>query len=360
MVFSVDNQPILNAMVNLIGDNGMKPKADTVSLFLECRAPRQWDALLHKYGEECALYARQNNYILPQNQMWQHFHLKIAEIEINRHCNWSCVYCPNASNKIVHEYMPMDVYKEIIKKIIHCRTIQFITFNFYNEPTLDIHFEERIAFLQGSGLKLIIHTNGSGLTKDRLMLLKESDLLEAIKFNFPVTDEKTFVKITGYHGYKKVVENIYNALNMGIPVSFVVNGKEIESKRNGLEIQRLFQIDPSQIDLGKTTWRAGAVQGWEEKNVYIPGILSGCPNVITFLTIGIDGECYICCMDYFKKYPIGNILDMEINEIMKSEKAINIRKKVCGYLKSDANFLCRKCEHMQWMSLYKRLLRSLT
>ncbi|MFQ9799299.1 MAG: radical SAM protein [Clostridia bacterium] len=140
-----------------------------------------------------------------------------------------------------------------------------MTFNFYNEPTLDIHFEERIAFLQGSGLKLIIHTNGSGLTKDRLMLLKESDLLEAIKFNFPVTDEKTFVKITGYHGYKKVVENIYTALNMGIPVSFVVNGKEIESKRNGLEIQRLFQIDPSQIDLGKRLGERVLFKGGKKK-----------------------------------------------------------------------------------------------
>ena len=358
-MFSVDNYPVINTLVNLIGNNSLKPETDTLNLFLECETPQQWSTLRRKYGDECAKHARENNFILPQEQLWQHFNLKIAEIEINRHCNWSCVYCPNASNKTVHEYMSMDVYKEIIKKVKRCKTIKFITFNFYNEPTIDIHFEERIAFLKNSGLKLIIHTNGSGLTPKRLMLLKESNLLETIKFNLPAVDEKTFINMTGYHGYKKVIRNIQNALNMGFNISFVVNGLNNESTRNAIEIQQYFKIDHNQIDKGKTTWRAGAVKGWKEKSIYIPGKLPGCSNVITFLTIGIDGECYLCCMDYFKKYSIGNILNMEIYEIMQSEKAVNIRKKVCGYLESDPNFLCRKCEHMQWMALYKRLLRNI-
>lgn len=358
-VFPVENNPIINAMVNLLGCDGLPPPNDMLSLFMECKTPQPRSTLLQRYGEECFRYACENEYILPQEKLWQHFNLKIAEIEINRHCNWSCVYCPNASNKAVHEYMPMEIYREIVRKIIRCKTIKVLTLNFYNEPTIDIHLEERIAFLKNSGLKLIIHTNGSGLTKERLTMLKESKLLELIKFNLPAVDEKIFVSMTGYHGYKKIIRNIQNALDLGINVSFVVNGMEKESVRNAQEIQHFFKIDPNQIEKEKTTWRAGAVQGWKGSHINISGKLMGCSNVINFLTIGIDGECYICCMDYFKKYSIGNVLKIEINEMMQSNNAINIRKMVCGYLNSDAKFLCRKCERMQWMSLYKRLLRSL-
>src|SRR2546421_254907 len=93
--------------------------------------------------------------------------------------------------------MPMPLFEEIVAKIAPYDTIRYVTFHFYNEPTLDRFFSERVAVLREHGLKLRLFTNGSNLTEEKIALLGEGDTLFQLVVNLPALNESSFHDLTG-------------------------------------------------------------------------------------------------------------------------------------------------------------------
>ena len=104
------------------------------------------------------------------------------------------------------------------------------------------------------------------------------------------------------------------------------------------------------IKAWETIDRAGIL-----KNEYVPGLLSGCKNVLQWLTINVNGDCFICCNDYYNQHIYGNLLELQLDDIISSSKYQNLMRCIFGEINSSENFICRKCYEMKIMHTYRRM-----
>lgn len=319
--------------------------------------------LYEQYDELVIKSLLVNKWLLYEEEVWKTTNIDCLEIEICTHCNWRCKYCPVSLNPKKKEIMPMDIYNEIISKAEKYGKIKTIVLNSYNEPTIDCFFEERIKRLAQTNIKLQLHTNASNLSKEKIILLKESDVLSSICFNLPSIDKEIFEYMTGTANFKRTISNIDAAISYGLPVKFSIQGTKEELKQNLPFIKEKYgDLIDDNIDNWKTFDRAGILKNQYNQHVYINDSLYGlCYRVLNNMYLSVRGEAFICCNDYFQKETYGNILYYEIDELLNSKDAQSIRKKVFGQMESSNDFICRKCidmKHTMILSYMSRAIRS--
>lgn len=54
-----------------------------------------------------------------------------------------------------------------------------------------------------------------------------------------------------------------------------------------------------------------------------------------------NGDVLICCMDYSQQHVIGNLLEMEYEELFKTDEYHRIKQ---GLIDENSNIICRSCE----------------
>jgi hypothetical protein len=60
--------------------------------------------------------------------------------------------------------------------------------------------------------------------------------------------------------------------------------------------------------------------------------------------IGVSGEVFFCCQDYFKKDRLGDLTEQHLPEILESPTARRYLEYVYGGRESPADFICKHCE----------------
>jgi len=136
-------------------------------------------------------------------------------LEVTRRCNLRCIHCceseqvpDNSLDKI--EIMVDKLSSNGLKKI--CIT--------GGEPLLRNDLVEILKYIHNKKILITLSTNGLILNKSRLQELKP--FIDNIRFSMHGKEE-THDKITGYEGsFKKVVEGVKIASDLGIPVSIVM------------------------------------------------------------------------------------------------------------------------------------------
>ncbi len=323
------------------------------NLLKQCRNPIKFQKI-----DEDADYIRQaidDTLLVETKKLWEYTNIRFVGVELCSGCNWSCEYCPVHSKRKPYNVMSMDLFQEIVDKIVEHKSVQYISINSYNEPTVDPYFEQRIMYLSGKRLKLMLNTNGTLLNKSRLALLRESGLTVELSFNLPSVEKDIFVKMTGSKKYEQTMENIQCAIDMGFNIDIQVQGIgqariqaiELINQRFGSQLGKRFE-PPVTID------RAGAVQGEYAQNIYNHR-LAGCPLIINWLYIGVEGNCFLCCQDYYHECVIANIQDASIDKIVTSSVAKKYRRLVYGADPAGEHILCRRCHVMREGQMIQRI-----
>ena len=318
-----------------------------------CGVERDYIDLVRSYGEEPLRKLIDKGLLLPSDRRWIVNKISKVEIETSTVCDWKCRYCPGAYIKREPKYMDMDFFEDILKKALDYGA-RFITLHGYNEPTIDPLFEQRVRLIKKYNLKLILFTNGSGLNDRLIQMLKDTNFLSSVVFNFPSADKDRLKAITGRDTLDKTCGIINKTICAGIRVKLSLQGT-LESQRFELEsVKKLF---PSvEIITAATHDRAGALKNQYDNNLDIKSShLAGCNFILTDFHIGIDGECYLCLEDSQKKYIMGNIKTNTIAEIVESDVAILLKKVIWGEIEAPKNFICRKCIIMKGAFLEEKL-----
>lgn len=280
---------------------------------------------------------------------WNDVNLTSVEIETSTVCNWNCRYCPVSSDPKPRKFMSMELFNQIIEKAAKHNTIEFVTLNSYNEPTIDPDFEERIKSLATTHLKLSLFTNGSALNEGKIKLLKETNIIRNITFNLPTLNENRFRELTGWKNVNLIRRNIECAINADLKVDLAVQGTEIDLAQNLQSIKQTYEplIGSTIIPWG-TGDRAGLVNNEFSKNILIKDKrLFGCRLLLHQLHVSVDGDCFICCEDYHQEEKFANIKDGDIKDIIANDKAVLLRKYVFGKEEAPADFICRRCIYMK-------------
>jgi radical SAM protein with 4Fe4S-binding SPASM domain len=87
--------------------------------------------------------------------------------------------------------------------------------------------------------------------------------------------------------------------------------------------------------------------------------LYGCGKVLNWMYVGIEGDCFICHHDYYQREVYGNIKQGEINDILISEAAQLLRKRVFGVELAPNDFICRKCFEMDENKILSRFSKKI-
>ena len=75
-------------------------------------------------------------------------------------------------------------------------------------------------------------------------------------------------------------------------------------------------------------------------------VLAGClqDRPVSYVHVGVAGEVFLCCQDFFKKDRLGDLTQQSLREILASPTARKYLEYVYGGLESPADFICKRCE----------------
>lgn len=321
-------------------------------------APVDRRLLIERFGAEIVTDLVDRRWLQPPDQLCVDYLLTTAQIEVTAHCNWGCQFCPVSLHRKPAATMPMPLFREIIEKIAVYDTIRYVTFHFYNEPTLDPHFDERLDVLREHDLRLKLFTNGSKLGPERTAALHHSGVLDLLLVNLPALREDEFHSLTGARTYAASLRNVEAAVELGLPVKIAVNGQGPNLERRVAELRVRF--GPLGVDVNPTLLsdRAGEVGGSYHQAVRVDGPLRGCSWPVNHAHFSVTGEMFICCNDYHQRETFGCVTSGSVHEIMTSPRAVLVRRRVFGVAEAPEDYLCRRC-HDQLLDFPLRQFRPL-
>lgn len=269
--------------------------------------------------------------------------LTTAQIEVTAHCNWGCRFCPVSQDRKLPATMPMPLFEEIIAKIVPLGTIRYVTFHFYNEPTLDRFFDERVAVLRQCRLRLALFTNASHLTEGKIDVLKRSGVLCRLAINMPALSESEFRALTQSRTHARSVRHIDLAIEAGLPVEIVVNGSGENFSDHVTALRERYAMRGIPVRASLISDRAGTLAGVYNQAVRIDGPLRGCGWPVNHAHFSVTGDMFICCNDYYQREKFGNIRSGSVHEIMTGSAAVLARRRVFGVVNAPDDYLCRSC-----------------
>jgi hypothetical protein len=328
------------------------------ALHSAARTPVARHSLTSSHGADLVSDLVSRGWLQHPDELCTGYQLTTAQIEVTAHCNWGCKFCPVSLDRKPSATMPMPLFTEIIEKISVYDTIRYVTFHFYNEPTLDRFFEERIAVLQHHGLLLRLFTNASNLTESKIEALKRTGVLYRLVVNLPALYEEHFQELTQSKTHARTIRNLDAAIDAGLPVDIVVNGTGEQLSHRVSELQERYGARGVPVMSTLTSDRSGALGGEYDQAVEIEGPLRGCGWPVNHAHFSVTGDMFICCNDYYQRETFGNIQSGSVHEIMVSPAAIAVRRRVFGITDAPSDYLCRTC-HDQLIDFPRRQFRPL-
>ncbi|WP_434596564.1 radical SAM/SPASM domain-containing protein [Streptomyces sp. A5-4] len=341
--------PSAGAAFGIVGlDRQIVWQTDTqvLELLRACAGePRAVDELAAHFGAGRVAAAVAQDWLQAPEELCRAYRLVSGEIEVTAHCNWGCPFCPVATDPKPRRTMPMDLFEEIIGKLKAVGTIDYVTFQFFNEPTLDRHFTDRVKVLAEHDMQLALYSNASALTQDKIAALQRYGVLRHLIVNMPSTDPAEFARLTGSRSYPHTVRNLKAAIDAELRVQIVVNGTGEDLARNLNGITRRYQPLGVEVFPSLTCDRAGDVGGAYAQDVRIEGRLTGCGWPVQHANISVAGDLFLCCNDYYQREVFGSIRDGSIDELMTSDAAVSLRRRVFGVTDAPEDFVCRRCHN---------------
>jgi MoaA/NifB/PqqE/SkfB family radical SAM enzyme len=329
-----------------------------VALESAARKPVATQELTARFGHPLISDLVANGWLQDPSQLCREYVLRTGQIEVTAHCNWGCRFCPVATDPKPRETMPLDLFEEIIAKLAPFPDIRYVTFHFFNEPTLDPLFAERIEILRKYGTKLSLATNCSALIQKKIDLLRESGVVHHLVVNLPSSSEDEFRQLTGSRHHSASVRNLESAIEAGFPITIAVNGIGPDVVGRLRVLRDRYEPLGVEVNAPLTCDRAGTIQGTYHQDIHVRGRLRGCSWPVNHAYFSVRGDMFICCNDYYQREIFGHVRDGSIHEVMTSSAAVKLRRRVFGVEEAPVDYICRTC-HDQELDFAHRQFRPL-
>lgn len=264
------------------------------------------------------------------------------EIEINRHCNYRCVYCPVAKAPKPKGFMSDETYRLVLARVIEYGAVM-ITLNHYSEPTLDPKLVSRVEDAVERGLSVNINTNGSMLN-DRMIKRFASLGGVRLKVNIPSIDDAEYRSLTGSGQLHRVIRNLKALHKYGVPTSLSINSPQDARADNVRTINDIFGDMFGESFRWPSDDRAGRLdyEGFGAKCVH-KGRLNGCAVVRGQLNVSHQGKLFLCCQDFDQEYVFGDLCASGIKQIKSTDPFKRTMAYILGLETPPENFICSKC-----------------
>lgn len=273
----------------------------------------------------------------------------IVQIETINYCNRKCTFCFLGHFDLPEpQVMPMDRYCRILDDLKTIgRTIDLIAFSSYGEPTLDPHFKDRLLELAKRGLRYWNITNGTRFTEDLVeFFVAHADLYSRFMvINVPTIDDATYEGLAGApaHQARQMREGLHrlgpHLKPQGLTAKLTVLGGNDEAHQRQIDrIAQEFGDYGYRIERNTLSDRAGELRPFVDNHFHIPKAV-GCSDgrLDRYLHIGVKGNVYLCCHDYWQRYSYGTIGPSRLPEILASSRRDSMIRAILDQM-------CRNCQ----------------
>ena len=270
-------------------------------------------------------------------------------IEITNICNLKCDFCPEAIRK--KEVMNAQKFEEIISKV-HKYT-KMVCLHVKGEPLMHQDLNKILEILKKYNLKANITTNGT-LIKQKLQTIKQTNAVRQINFSIHSFNQNNNLSPKYLYDIFEAAEELDNIMisyrlwNMENITQNSVNDNIIKTIENYYKIKNLKQElkENEFIKLKENIFINQDIEFvWPDinkENIIEKGRCMALKDQIAIL---VDGTVVPCCLDNNGDITLGNIFEETLENILKKEKSITIKKnfenniitcklcKTCGFLK---------------------------
>lgn len=261
---------------------------------------------------------------------------KKVYIEITNTCNLSCDFC--IKNKRNNKFMSINEFEIILKKLKGLTN--YLYFHILGEPLLHPKINELIDLATSYGYKINITTNGYLIDK-----IIDNKNINMINISLHSYNEKYNIPLDSYlSNIFKVVDNLINN-NTLVNLRLWVN-----NKYNNDIIKQINEYYHTNIKLEKCTIKKNLYLDfnknfiWPDLNNNYYNELGKCYGLITHFGILVDGTIVPCCLDSEGIINLGNIFNDNINEVLNSNRCINMINNFKNNKKVEE--LCKHCKFL--------------
>ena len=291
--------------------------------------------------------------------------IRYAQIDPNGLCNAGCWFCPVAyignPKEGVNQMLPEE-FRNIIQQIDYYKgdivspEFNGIYSSHYNEALLYRYFEEMLETLREFNLGMMVLTNGTTLTPDKVDLInKYSDVVWGVCVNAPIwSDAELFAKRTNmnasiFQRLKMNVSYAYTNLKNKRLLSIQINGHDRES--GALKGPKFPDIPDTELD----EQVAVAKEMFPNTNVFkqphlidrvglIDEYISSAPFIhkdkkvigclgkrdSEWIHVNANSELFLCCNDYHMEHNYGNLKTASLKELWTSNKRKEVLQNAWG------------------------------
>jgi radical SAM protein with 4Fe4S-binding SPASM domain len=316
-------------------------REDKLRLELWRREPEGIDALAELEPETFRLFTGRELLLHESDAFRQHRYICV-EIEINRHCNFRCSFCPVEKAPKPKAFMAPELFSLVLDRVKEYGAPS-ISLNHYSEPTLDPLLTERIRLAAERGLKVRLHTNASLLDEGKIRALAALGNT-ALVINLPTVDRAEYERVTGTKFFDRVIANLRLIHEQGIPTQLSINAPRDSADENVRRINEMFATMFGESVAWPTDTRIGRVEKSEyATDVRHAGLLAGCRYALDQINVSHDGRVFLCCQDFEQEYVIGDLRQSTLSEIAESERMVQLRRWIFGGGEPPADFICSRC-----------------
>ena len=268
-----------------------------------------------------------------------------AYVEITNVCNLNCSFCPKHSRK--NGYMSVAQFETVAKSIAPLTRV--VCLHLMGEPLLHPEFERICEIARDNGLQIYLTTNGT-LLKNHVAVFKKGLVkrisvslhsYEANAFKVPLQKylRETFQiarEITAcehvFVEFRLWNEGGQNSLNSQIiDVANEFFGKNVPYHFTENEfLTNEIYFSPDDV----FEWPIATKNG-------TPNDKKSCYALRSHFGVLCDGRVVACCLDNDGQLTLGNIFETPIEEILTSERAVNIRDGFKNDIAVEA--FCKTC-----------------
>jgi radical SAM protein with 4Fe4S-binding SPASM domain len=250
-------------------------------------------------------------------------------------------------------FIKKSLFTEIVNKYADCMTI--VGLSHHGEALLHPDLLFFINYLHKNGVKALITTNATLLTKDMSMKLLKSDL-DNIMFSFDSTKKEIYENIRVGAKFEKTFENIKTFLELKNKLKksthVCIRTINMDSTKNHMQefisyfekIKGVNEIEVNEIN----TW-GGRIKRENFNRIQSIGIRKNifCLQPWTTIIINSDGGIFVC--NNHEDGDFGNLKEHTLLEIWNNKKYQNLRKRILQ--PNPKNTICENCDY-ESMGMY--------
>lgn len=279
---------------------------------------------------------------------------KKVYIEITNICNLSCNFCPKTNREPM--VMQKNAFIHVLDQIKPYT--DHIYFHLMGEPLLNPKLDKFLELSYQSGFKVNLTTNGTLIRQHKEILLSSKALRQLnISLSSYEANDSTlslreyldniieFLLEADDRGDKICSLRLWNLDSEELKGSNKANTDILEILEKGLQLELSLAdelLKGNSVKLKNKIYLNMAEKfAWPDINKVTSAGDVFCYGLRDQIGILVDGTVVPCCLDSEGNIPLGNIFDVELKQILASERAAKLYEGFSG--RCAVEELCKRC-----------------